>query len=65
MSLPEIRAAECPGINLVDPAVDFVGLARSFGVEARRVSEPDELSELVRASWKSDRAVLFEVAISD
>jgi thiamine pyrophosphate-dependent acetolactate synthase large subunit-like protein len=44
--------------------VDFVGLARAFGVEAHRVTEPDELSERVRGSLAGNRPQLLEVPIA-
>ena len=65
MDLPELSDPRCPGLNLGDPAIDFVGLARSLGIPAERVGEPDELSERVRASLASGRPRLFEVAIAD
>ncbi len=63
MDLPRLEAG-APGMNLTGPAVDFVGLARSLGVEAHRVSEPDELSLRVRESLAGDVPRLFEVPIS-
>lgn len=64
MSLPALNRPDCPGLQLANPSVDFVGLARSFGVAAERVTEPDELSERVRASLAGDRPMLFEVPIA-
>ena len=55
--------ARAPGLDLVSPAVDFVGLAQAFGVSARRVETADELSDCVRASLASDRPQLFEVPV--
>ncbi len=51
------------GMDLDDPAVDFVGLARSLGVEARRVTEPDALAEMVAASFERKEPLLLEVKI--
>lgn len=64
MGLPRLSDPKCPGLDLTDPPVDFVGLARAFGVEAERVGEPDELAERVRASFASGRPHLFEVPIA-
>jgi benzoylformate decarboxylase len=63
LGLPGLKAG--PGLTLDGPAIDFVGLARSFGVDAHRVTEPDELAERARASFAGDRPVLFDVPISD
>ncbi len=52
-----------PGSELVDPAVDFVGLARSFGVEAKRVVEPTELRPALEGAFAAGGPVLVEVVI--
>jgi benzoylformate decarboxylase len=65
LDLPGITDATAPGVVLDQPAVDFIALARSLGVDAHRVTEPDELAECVRASFTSNRPVLFDVPISD
>jgi benzoylformate decarboxylase len=64
MPLPHMAARKYLAMDLVQPEVDFVGLARSLGVEAQRVSEPDELSQRVRASLAGDKPILFDVAIA-
>jgi benzoylformate decarboxylase len=51
-------------MDLVDPEIDLVGLARSLGVEAQRITEPDELTEAVRQSLASDKPRLIDVTIS-
>lgn len=61
MKLPGLAAA--PGMKLGD--VDFVGLSRSLGVEAHRITEPDGLAARVRAAFNSDQPILFDVPISD
>lgn len=64
MPLPQMAARRYLGMDLVEPEVDFVSLARSLGVEAHRVTEPDELGERVRASLAGDRPQLFDVPIA-
>lgn len=61
--LPAANADQFLGMDLVDPEIDFVGLARSLGVEAVRVTDPDELTERVRASLTGDKPMLFDVPI--
>lgn len=61
MKLPGLGTA--PGMRLDDPPVDFVSLARSLGVEAHRITEPDEVANRVRESFAADRPVLFDVPI--
>jgi benzoylformate decarboxylase len=65
MDLPRLRDPDCPGMNINQPAVDYVGLARAFGVEAHRITEPDELSDRVRESWSRNKPLLLEVPIAE
>jgi benzoylformate decarboxylase len=63
MPLPRMKAKQYLAMDLVKPEIDFVGLARSLGVEAHRVSEPEELSDRVRAALAGDKPCLFDVPI--
>ncbi len=63
MGLPRMSAGQHVGIDLVDPEVDFVSLARSFGVEAVRVSTPGEVEEQMAAALKSEGPTLIDAAI--
>ncbi len=61
--LPGALAERFVGMDLDGPAIDMVGLAQSLGVAARRVTEPEELTELVAASLAGDTPQLFDVPI--
>lgn len=63
MKLPQMLEKKHLGMDLVDPEVDFVGLARGFGVDAHRVCEPSELTELVKEGLKGTKPVLLDVPI--
>jgi benzoylformate decarboxylase len=63
MALPQMALKNYLAMDLVEPEVDFVGLARSFGVEAQRVTEPDELSERVGEALYRTKPLLLEVVI--
>lgn len=63
MGLPRMTAGDHVGLDLVDPEVDFVSLARSFGVEAVRVSTPGEVEEQMEVALKSGGATLIDAAI--
>jgi benzoylformate decarboxylase len=65
MPLPEMAAGRYVGMDLAEPLVDFVGLARSLGVDAERVNEPDELSERVRESFRGTKPVVLEVPLAE
>ncbi len=64
MPLPNMAAKHYLAMDLVRPEIDFVALSHSLGVEARRITEPEELSECVRQSLSGDKPRLFEVVIA-
>ncbi|HUY33558.1 MAG TPA: thiamine pyrophosphate-binding protein [Pirellulales bacterium] len=63
LGLPAATSGRFEGMDLTGPEIDLVGLARSLGVEAHRVSEPDELSERVAESLAGGVPRLFDVPI--
>lgn len=63
MKLPHATGGRFVGLDITEPEVDFVSLAKAFGVEACRIAEPQELAERVRASLAGDRPQLFEIPI--
>ena len=63
LRLPNLARGQYVGMDLVQPEIDFVGLARAFGMEANRVCDPDALSDHLR-SWQHDpRPLLLDVPI--
>lgn len=64
LRLPHAVCDEFVGMDLCEPEIDYVGLARSLGVEAHRVTEPDELAERIRAGWAGGAPLLLEVPIT-
>jgi benzoylformate decarboxylase len=62
---PSTEAAErLVGADLADPELDFVSLARGFGVLAHRVTNPDQIREVVPEALAADHPVLIDVSIS-
>ena len=51
------------GMELNDPAIDFVGLARSLGIEAQRATTVHEATDLIAQGLKSGSALLIDVAM--
>ena len=51
------------GMELVDPKVDFVGLARSLGVEAERAKTVHEATDLLGAALKNGGPMLIDVEL--
>jgi benzoylformate decarboxylase len=52
------------GVDLEAPMLDFPALAAGFGVEAVRVSTPEEIRAAVPGALRSNRPVLIDVQIS-
>ncbi|HJZ69360.1 MAG TPA: thiamine pyrophosphate-binding protein [Blastocatellia bacterium] len=53
-----------PGMDITEPEVDFVKLAESMGVAARRVSEPADLRVALDWAFNESVPTLLDVAIS-
>jgi benzoylformate decarboxylase len=64
LGLPAARSGRFVGMDLVDPEIDLVSLARSLGVEAHRIADSAELAERVAESIDGDKPRLFEVPIT-
>lgn len=58
------RTGEFIGMDLVSPAVDFLALAASMGVPARRVSRADEIHDAVNEGIVSCRPNLVEIEVA-
>jgi benzoylformate decarboxylase len=64
LQLPNALQDRYEGLDLVEPEVDMVAIARSLGVEAIRAHEPDRLSSTLEAAWQRDAPLLIDVPIS-
>ncbi|MGE0748076.1 MAG: thiamine pyrophosphate-dependent enzyme, partial [Rhodospirillales bacterium] len=51
------------GMDFVEPEIDFVGLARSFGVAAERIADPAAVRPAVEAAVKSGRPALIDLIV--
>ena len=58
------RAGRFVAMDLDSPPVDYVGLARSLGVDALLVEKPADVTEATRAAFESGRPTLLELPIS-
>ncbi len=61
--MPQAAKGNYEALDMVSPEVDFVGLAKSFGVEAVRVEDPDELSDRLKVAFSDDKPRLIEVPV--
>ncbi len=53
------------GMDLRDPDIDFPGLAASFGLAARRVSDPQDIAPALREAFASGQPNLVDVRVAD
>jgi len=51
------------GMDFVDPKVDFTGLAKSFGLEAMRITEAKDLKSVLSSAFSRPGAKLIEVMV--
>lgn len=63
LGLPAAQAGKFIGMDLREPAIDMVSLAQSLGVSAQRVTDPDELCDVLKQSLASDAPRLIDVTI--
>jgi benzoylformate decarboxylase len=63
LDLASAKRGIYPGMDLVSPEIDYVGLARSLGVRAERVEKPGELRDVLAACLAGPGPSLVDVAI--
>jgi benzoylformate decarboxylase len=51
------------GMDLVDPKVDFVGLAKAMGMPAERIAEPEALAPALQRAFASPGPKLLDVVV--
>lgn len=63
LGLPQASEDRYAALDIVEPDVDIVTLARSLGVDACRVDNPDELAEVARESFSRERTLVIDAPI--
>jgi len=63
LDLASAKRGIYPGMDLVEPEIDYTGLARSLGVRAERVEKPGELRDVLAACLAHPAPTLVDVAI--
>ena len=53
------------GMDLRDPEIDFVALAQSMGLAARRVTDPQDVSGALKESMKLGKPNLLDIRVAD
>ena len=63
LGLPSAKRGIYPGMDLVDPEIDYLALARAMGVRAARVEKPGDLRETLADALGHRGPALVDVAI--
>ena len=53
------------GMDIREPDLDFVALGKSFGLEARRVTDPQDIAPALREAFASGRPNLVDMRVAD
>jgi benzoylformate decarboxylase len=64
MAGESVAADRFVAMDLVDPAIDYVALAQSMGVDATLVENANDVDGAVRAVWDTGRPHLIELPIA-
>ena len=54
---------EIPYFDLINPIVDFVHIARGFGIRASRIEKADDLGPAIREAFAAGQPWLIDVVI--
>ena len=52
-------------MDIREPEIDFVALARSFGLAARRVADPQDIAPAMREAFASGKPNLIDMRVAD
>ena len=63
MNQKAVKFDTWPGMDIADPSVDFMALARAYGVPSERVEKGSEITSAVRKAMGSGGPFLLEVPI--
>lgn len=64
LGLSNAQQGKFLGMDLNEPTIDFVKLAESFGVQAKRIAEPSELADAVSDGLRGDKPLLIDVPLA-
>ncbi len=53
------------GMDIREPDIDFVSLAKSFGLAARRVTDPQDIAPALREGFASGKPNLIDMRVAD
>ncbi len=63
--MPYQKEAKFIAMDMRDPRIDFVKLAESMGVRARRVTHPHDIDAALSEAYKIDSPTLVDITVQD
>jgi benzoylformate decarboxylase len=57
--------AKFTGMDMRDPEIDFALMAKSFGLESRRVTNPQDIAPVLREAFASGKPNLVDLRVAD
>ncbi len=57
--------AKFTGMDMRDPEIDFALLGKSFGLETRRVTDPQDIAPVLREAFASGKPNLVDMRVAD
>ena len=58
-------SAKFTGMDLRDPEIDFAMLGKSFGLDTRRVTKPQDIAPVLREAFASGKPNLVDMRVAD
>ena len=53
------------GMDIREPDIDFVALGKSFGLDSRRIADPQDIGPALRESFDSGKPNLIDIRVAD
>ena len=53
------------GMDIREPDIDFLSVAKSFGLASRRVTDPQDIAPALREGFASSKPNLIDIRVAD
>jgi benzoylformate decarboxylase len=53
------------GMDIREPDIDFVALGKSFGLDSRRITDPQDIAPALREAFRSGKPNLLDMRVAD
>jgi len=59
------KTDEFTGMDIREPDVDFLAMAKAYGMESRRITEPQDIAPALREAYATGRPNLVDIRVAD